>query len=255
MLTQGDTFLIAILASLQAQGTYALASNYGGLIARMVFQPVEESSRNYFAKLLSSVDRKPSASAVQTASKHLHTLLRFYTLISVIAAALGPTIAPQLLEIVAGSRWTSTGAGDVLATYCYYIPLLAINGITEAFVSAVATKTELYGQSLWMMAFSVGFASAGFIFLRILDWGAQGLVWANVINMAVRVIWSASFISRYLSKNGNALDVGAVMPHLATITFGITTASILSQLRSEFTVTVIGLLKSSVVTGCFLIIL
>ncbi|EPE34468.1 hypothetical protein GLAREA_10162 [Glarea lozoyensis ATCC 20868] len=48
ILTQGDTVLIAALATPAVQGTYALANNYGGLLARLIFQPIEESSQNFF---------------------------------------------------------------------------------------------------------------------------------------------------------------------------------------------------------------
>jgi oligosaccharide translocation protein RFT1 len=255
VLTQGDVLLIAVLASLEAQGAYALASNYGGLIARMVFQPIEESSRNYFAKLLSSIERAPPKAAVNTASKQLHTLLRLYVLLSIIATALGPTIAPQLLGIVAGSKWTSSGAGDVLATYCYYIPLLAMNGITEAFVSAVATKSELNRQSAWMLAFSFGFAGAGFVFLQVLDWGAQGLVWANVINMAVRIVWSGNFIAHYLTQHGNSFDITKIMPHPASLAVGVCTSATLSQLQDLFTISFGGIIRSGVAIVSFLFIL
>ena len=51
ILTSGDSYLIAALAPLPAQGAYALASNYGGLLARMLFQPIEESSRSLFGHL------------------------------------------------------------------------------------------------------------------------------------------------------------------------------------------------------------
>ena len=37
-----------------ASVAFALASNYGGLLARLIFQPVEESSRNTFGRLLAS---------------------------------------------------------------------------------------------------------------------------------------------------------------------------------------------------------
>lgn len=62
VLTQGDSLLIATLASLQDQGAYALSSNYGGLIARMLFQPIEEASRNLFAKLCASPADDPASS-------------------------------------------------------------------------------------------------------------------------------------------------------------------------------------------------
>jgi hypothetical protein len=60
ILTQGDSILITSLASLADQGAFALASNYGGLIARMLFQPIEESSRNMFAKLCANTETTPT---------------------------------------------------------------------------------------------------------------------------------------------------------------------------------------------------
>jgi oligosaccharide translocation protein RFT1 len=255
LLTQGDVILVSYLASLQDQGIYALASNYGGLIARMVFQPIEESSRNYFGKLLSTVDGKPSEAIIESGSRNLHSLLRFYVLLSVSAVSVGPTIAPLLLKLVAGSRWTSTGAGNVLASYCYYIPLLAVNGVTEAFISSIATESELNRQSVWMFAFSVGFAAAGYVFLRLFDMGAEGLVWANAINMALRILWSSSFISAYLKRNGSRFSMPAMMPQPATIALGVSTAAVLSQMQAKFTGGAIDILKSAVVAGAFIVLL
>jgi oligosaccharide translocation protein RFT1 len=255
LLTQGDVILVSYLASLQDQGIYALASNYGGLIARMVFQPIEESSRNYFGKLLSTVDGKPSKAIIESGSRNLHSLLRFYVLLSVSAVSVGPTIAPLLLKLVAGSRWTSTGAGNVLASYCYYIPLLAVNGVTEAFISSIATESELNRQSMWMFAFSVGFAAAGYVFLRLFDMGAEGLVWANAINMALRILWSSSFIGAYLKRNGSRFSMPAMMPQPATIAVGVSTAAVLSQMQAKFTGGAIDILKSAVVAGAFIVLL
>ncbi|KAH8981677.1 hypothetical protein EDB86DRAFT_2931631, partial [Lactarius hatsudake] len=42
-LTEGDKLLISRLSPLADQGGYAIASNYGSLVARVVFQPIEES--------------------------------------------------------------------------------------------------------------------------------------------------------------------------------------------------------------------
>jgi len=235
ILSQGDTILISYLASLEAQGVYALASNYGGLIARMIFQPIEESTRNYFGKLLSSIDRQPSREVIHSASRDLANLLRFYFLVAVSAAAVGPTIAPLLLNIIAGSRWTTAGAGDVLAKYCYYIPILAINGVTEAFISAVASKSELNRQSGWMFVFSLGFAAAGYVFLKIFDMGAEGLIWANAISMAFRIVWSSMFIGSYFRRNGGQLDFTMIWPRATTIAAGLGTAAVYAQVQPTFT--------------------
>ena len=254
VLTQGDSLLIATLADLPDQGTYALASNYGGLVARMLFQPIEESSRNAFGSLLSpEAGGKPSAPGMRSATVYLRTILRFYSLLSICAAAFGPTIAPLLLRLVAGSRWSSTGAGDVLATYCYLIPLLALNGITEAFISCVASSTELQRQSLWMFAFSVGFASAGYVFLRVLGWGAVGLVWANVVNMLLRIIWSWSFIQHYLRRNDGSLEVFDTLPTIGTFTVGVAAAALLAKVRASFTGSFEDLLKSGLVAAICLL--
>lgn len=166
--------------------------------------------------------------------------------------ALGPTVAPLLLKIVAGSRWTTSGAGHVLATYCYYIPLLAINGLTEAFVSSVATESEVNEQSVWMLVFSAGFGGAAFIFLKFLDLGAEGLVWANVLNMVFRIIWSTAFISSYLQRNGTKLEYGTLMPKPLTIAAAVGTAAILQQMETGFTGGIADLLKSGPAASVFM---
>ncbi|KAK8848957.1 Oligosaccharide translocation protein r.t1.c1 [Apiospora arundinis] len=223
LLTQGDTFLVSILSNPQAQGVYALANNYGSLLARLVFQPVEESSRNYFSKLLaattttdekvSSSDREkdasvhssssPSQQALVKARTDLISILHAYLLLSVLILTLGPFGAPLLVQLIAGPAWASSGAGLVLAQYCLYLPLLALNGIAEAFVSSVATEADVHRQSLWMTAFSVAFALAGFVTLKVLDLGAPGLVYANAVNMLGRIAWSGNYISRYFATASN----------------------------------------------------
>ncbi|KAH7356562.1 Rft protein-domain-containing protein [Rhexocercosporidium sp. MPI-PUGE-AT-0058] len=255
ILTQGDTILIAALASPRAQGIYALSNNYGGLVARLVLQPIEEISRNTFGKVLSSVDGIPARERVLEVRKTLLMLLRSYILFSVCVVAVGPTVAPLLLKIVAGSRWTSSGAGNVLATYCYYIPLLAINGLTEAFVSSVATKSEIHKQTLWMFAFSAGFAGAAVVFLRVLQLGAEGLVWANALNMLFRIVWSTAFIQTYLKRYGSSLDLGQLLPKPLTIAVGAGAYAILAQLESNFTGGITDIVKSGTVAAPFVILL
>ncbi|RYP26652.1 hypothetical protein DL767_007935 [Monosporascus sp. MG133] len=242
VLTQGDTFLVSVLSDPRSQGVYALANNYGGLLARLVFQPIEESSRNYFSKLLSTdastaTDSADSAQEVNKTSSsegrvssstrsaavviqardNLRALLRFYVLLSILVVSVGPYAAPLLVQIVAGARWSASGAGGVLARYCLYVPLLAVNGVAEAFVSSVATKDQIHRQSLWMGLFSVAFGVAGFAALRVLGLGAAGLVYANAVNMACRIAWSAAFISRYFAGRGVAFAWGAVVPDGAAL--------------------------------------
>ncbi|KAF2244553.1 Rft-1-domain-containing protein [Trematosphaeria pertusa] len=231
VLTQGDSLLVTSLASLADQGAYALASNYGGLIARMLFQPIEESSRNLFAKLcadsrpLSDLqaantteeDVKNQKQSLGQASKILTTILRLYSIISLFAVTFGPTLAPLLLSIVAGRKWSATSASEVLSTYCYYIPFLAINGVTEAFVAAVATNKELYTQSICMGVFFAFFAGSAWFFIGQLGWGGSGVVAANTVNMGLRITWNTWFIKGFFKRRGLEFSVWETLPSVTTL--------------------------------------
>ena len=211
VLTQGDSLLITRLASLTDQGAFALASNYGGLLARMLFQPIEESSRTLFAKLCADVPPSQPTNLVK-AAKILRIILRLYMLLSLFAVVLGPKMAPLLLELVAGRKWAHTSASAVLASYCFYIPFLALNGVTEAFVAATASTTQLHGQSLSMGAFFAAFAAAAWYFIVHLGWGAQGVIAANGVNMALRIVYNAWFISRFFARRGAQWSFWACLP-------------------------------------------
>lgn len=218
LLTEGDKLLITALASLEDQGLYALSANYGGLIARMIFQPIEISARNLFANLCAAPSQQPenvdgatkkgqersevtkTKDNIKSAAEILRDLLRFYSIVSLLVFSMGPTAAPLLLRLVAGSRWSDSGAGEVLGTYCYYIPFLAINGVSEAFVAATASTKDLRDQSFWMAGFSGFFAASAYVFLRVLRMGAEGLVLANCVNMGLRVVFNTWFVNKYFAE-------------------------------------------------------
>ncbi|KAI1006626.1 hypothetical protein K3495_g1600 [Podosphaera aphanis] len=252
-LTQGDTIIISLLTSPHVQGVYALANNYGSLVARLILQPVEDVSRNYFGRVLASRTRL-TPTAVATAHTSLLHLIRLYLIISIWVIAVGPTAAPVLLTIVAGPRWVESGAGDVLATFCCYIPLLAINGLTEAFVSCATSEAEVHRQTAWMVAFSAAFAGSAVLFLRTWDLGPQGLVYANSLNMILRVIWATTFIRSYLARWKIAVGFETLLPRLETVAAGVGAFGILRQLEKDFE----GHLLDAVKTGgvaCLLLLI
>lgn len=230
LLTQGDTFLISLFSTPEIQGTYALANNYGGLLARLLFQPVEESSRSYFSRLLASTSRAPGKPSpeIREALQSFRTLVRVYLLLSMVVASVGPFAAHPLLAIVAGRRWMGSGAGHVLAAYCFYIPFLALNGVAESFVASVATEAEVHRQSGWMSLFSVIFATSAFLFMRIVPLGATGLVIANSINMFCRIVWSAYFITGFFRARGASAELPSLLPN-ATLFLSATTAAVMYQ--------------------------
>ncbi|KAF3071429.1 Oligosaccharide translocation protein RFT1 [Trichoderma lentiforme] len=239
LLTQGDTFLISLFSTPEVQGVYALANNYGSLLARLLFQPVEESSRSYFSRLLSSpsssnngeASSQPSSS-IGEAKRNLHTILRLYILLSSIIVSIGPFAAPALLSIVVGSRWAGSGAGQVLGTYCFYIPFMGLNGITEVFVASVATEAQVHRQSFWMGIFSAVFAASAFLLMSVFPLGAQGLVYANSINMLCRIIWSGAFIVSFFKSHGLEFAPTSLFP-TTTIVASLSTLGLLRFLNVQ----------------------
>ncbi|KAF2007752.1 Rft-1-domain-containing protein [Amniculicola lignicola CBS 123094] len=240
ILTQGDSLLITALASLPDQGAYALASNYGGLIARTLFQPIEESSRNLFARLCSSTipsppqkedssNSKESKAELSQASHILTTILHLYTLLSVFATTLGPPLSPLLLTLVAGRNWSATSASTVLSAYCYYIPFLALNGVIESFIAAVATNKQLHQQSLFMGGFFVLFAGSAWVFIGQLGMGGRGVVWANCVNMGLRIVWGGVFIKTFFKERGLEFGFGKVMPSAASLAVAVVMPSLLKM--------------------------
>lgn len=225
--TSGDGYLIATLATLPSQGAYALATNYGGLLARVLFQPIEESSRSLFGRLLpsqtptSKTQTPTDKKSIAQAKSHLTTSLHLYLILALLATTLGPPLSPLLLKTVAGARWSATEAPAVLASYCYLIPLLAINGILEAFVTAVATPAQVGVQNAWMAGFSVAFAATGWVVLRVLEMGARGLVVTNAVVMGLRISWSWRFVQRYFGGvRDEGLVVWGMLPSMGSLAIG-----------------------------------
>lgn len=54
---------------------------------------------------------------------------------------------PEQLAECGASRYLNTSAPAILSAWIYYIPVLAVNGVLEAFVSSVASPKDLTKQS------------------------------------------------------------------------------------------------------------
>ena len=230
-LTQGDMIIMSFVATLADQGAFALASNYGGLIARMVFQPIEESSRSAFGKLLptKATASKVELQGLRAATEYLQGVLHLYGIIAIFSCCFLHTLLPLAVRIVVGSAWFTPKISNLLSTYCYYIPFLAYNGILDAFVTSVATPAELSKQTFWTAVFTGSYVIAVYNLVGVLDFGAQGLVLGNIVNMTLRIIWSARFIWKYHWRNGGHIDVMKALPNAGDVVVGVITVSLLRQ--------------------------
>jgi hypothetical protein len=170
----------------------------GSLIARILFQPVEESSRT----ILSQVLADPKLPSVKSAFNLFRIIFRLYFLLALIILSIGPpllpTVAIPILQTLIGKAFPAAALLPILYAYLYYIPLMAVNGIFESFVASVAAPPDLARQSHAMLLFSLIFLSSAWLFFTKLEMGGEGLVWANCINMTARIIWSAQFGRRWI---------------------------------------------------------
>jgi oligosaccharide translocation protein RFT1 len=239
LLTEGEKIiLVGAREDLEQQGIYALVQNLGSLVARFVFQPLEETAALEFGALFATKDARPrSASpAIDDNRNHNHThnnhgqisddgvpparesnvdamltgaellgfMLKFEILVGLLFIALGPNYSLVLFEIAYKSRWARTAAPTALSYYCVYILAMAVNGITEAFVAATSKPTQLTTNTLVLIPFSAVYLGATWASV-MWRYGAVGLIAANCFNMAVRITYSAIFTAYFFKSAPPAL--------------------------------------------------
>ncbi|KAI0087009.1 Rft protein-domain-containing protein [Irpex rosettiformis] len=220
-LTEGDKFLVSRLSPLEDQGGYAVASNYGSLVARIVFQPIEETARVFFSKTLSSETsaKKEGTDNLKTAGNVLSGLLLAFSHLLCLLVTFAPPYLPLALRLALPSRYLTTSAPAILHTYIYYIPTMAFNGVLEAFFASTATTSHLRAQSWWMVVFSLMFVFAAIMFTQNLGLGDSGLVWANVLNLWLRAAYAWRFVRGYFMQKGakDALSLWKCVPPIGVL--------------------------------------
>ncbi|GAA5839066.1 hypothetical protein JCM9279_002582 [Rhodotorula babjevae] len=247
LLTEADKLAVGRFGSAADMGGYAVALNYGSLLARIVFQPLEESSRLYFSTLSAPISTTPSPAAPSTSTgaakdriddgappqystfdaapppdtlsavaSHLRLLLLLYTHLSLIFVCLAPSFTTPLLHFLLGARWSSTSAAPLLRAYAFSLPFLALNGLTEAFFQAVAPPRWIARGSAWMVLCAAAFAGTVWALMGRGGgggWGAEGLIVANCVNLGLRTALSSAFIARYFAEarraHGGGVGAGA----------------------------------------------
>ena len=207
VLGEGEKMVLASMASGYNQGVFGLVSNLGSLVVRLVFFPLEQAA---FLAFGMSGGAAAAASGSDIAAddadghkrRDAYEVLVQSTKIGILVATLflcfGPPYSYTLIRIMYSTRWSETEASDVLALYCNYVALLAVNGITEAFVHATASSAELRDSNTWMLL--VSFISVSTSIGLISTGGASGLILSNCVNMLLRIGYSIRYILRYRAR-------------------------------------------------------
>ncbi|AAW41702.1 hypothetical protein CNBB3640 [Cryptococcus deneoformans B-3501A] len=158
VLTEADRLAVARISPLDDQGGYAVAMNYGSLIARIVFQPFEESLLLYYSNSLSSAATLPLFTFTIRLSLYLSTIIQAFV----------PPLFPAISSLLLPRQYRDTSASSILSLYLkLYIPCLSLNGVAEAFHTASADPGEVKRQVRWMVASSGVFAGTLFVLTHL----------------------------------------------------------------------------------------
>ncbi|XP_033066016.1 protein RFT1 homolog isoform X3 [Trachypithecus francoisi] len=203
ILTEGERYVMTFLNVLNFgdQGVYDIVNNLGSLVARLIFQPIEESFYIFFAKVL---EREKDATLqkqedIAVAAAVLESLLKLALLAGLTITVFGFAYSQLALDIYGGAMLSSGSGPVLLRSYCFYVLLLAINGVTECFTFAAMSKEEVDRYNFVMLALSSSFLVLSYLLTR---WcGSVGFILANCFNMGIRITQSLCFIHRYYRRS------------------------------------------------------
>lgn len=211
------------------QGVYDIVNNLGSLVARLIFQPIEESFYIFFAKVL---EREKDATLqkqedVAVAAAVLESLLKLALLTGLTITVFGFAYSQLALDIYGGAMLSSGSGPVLLRAYCLYVLLLAINGVTECFTFAAMSKEEVDRYNFTMLALSSSFLGLSYL---LTHWcGSVGFILANCFNMGIRITQSLRFIHRYYQKSPHrplaSLYLSPVLLGAFALSGGITAVS------------------------------
>lgn len=243
-MTEGDKIIVSRISPIEDQGGYGLALNYGmfcplicnllqlqithdctitgSLVARVLFQPLEESSRLFYSREMGNLRTESNEKTDEQQRNHkspaeksvtlLQQLLKFQIYLTLIFVCFCPFYTtPLLYHLLRGSRWMSTSAPRLLQEYLFLLPLLGFNGILEAFVQATASEEQLGRMSKALLVWSGIYCACCYIAVTVLGMKEDALILANAITMACRIAYSVGFINRLCHKLGASFSIGAIV--------------------------------------------
>jgi oligosaccharide translocation protein RFT1 len=255
-LTEGDKLIINYLLTIEQQAVYAVVSNYGSIIARLLFQPIEESMRLLFTRLLAT----PTKESITSSFEMLKNLSLLYLNLSVLLLLAGVTNCSYLLKILLGSKsiqWSNSNLFEVFPQYVVYICIMAFNGIYEAFFTSIANNRQIKNFSLFM-SISCGIVLvAVYILIEKFSLGLTGLLIANMVNMTLRIGYCQAQIKGFYQQHG--VGISNVSMATSVLKYGIVgvcfeTAQVVIN-KTLFTQTFRQFLTSGVICVCCLITL
>ncbi|MBN3280610.1 RFT1 protein, partial [Polyodon spathula] len=232
ILTEGERYVMTFLNVLNFgdQGVYDIVNNLGSLVARFIFQPIEESFYIFFAKVLErgKQAKQQNMDDVTMAAAVLESLLKLVVLIGLTITVFGYAYSHLALDVYGGSLLSSGSGPTLLRYYSLYVLLLAVNGVSECFTFAAMSKEQVDRYNFVMLALSASFLSLSY-FLTLWQ-GSVGFILANCLNMTLRIAHSVRYIQGYFSHSSSRPLAGLLpSPALLLVFLGSAGLTALSE--------------------------
>lgn len=196
LLTEGEKLVLVNISSVDSYdlGIYAMVFNLGSLVARFVFAPVEEISYSLFAR----ATREKEMQRKQEKLDLLAQVARLMTVIGLIFASFGSTYSETLILLLYGRAFPSAqDLSACLSLYCFYVLVIGVNGVLEAFVMATSEDKHLETFNYFLLLCSASHIVVTYLLVQVFEFGAKGLVLANSVNMMLRITYHLRYIKYY----------------------------------------------------------
>merc|ERR1711962_519876 len=154
----------------------------------------------FFSQLLTRGKRgkEHEDDKVAVVASSLSMVLKVFSMIGLVVLVFGYSYSYLLLQLYGGSMLTDNEGPVLLKTYCLYVLVIAINGITECFMLAAMDEAEISRYNYMRVSFSVVFTAASLFFTS--TFGAVGFILANCLNMFLRIVSSVRYISNFFQE-------------------------------------------------------
>lgn len=217
LLENGEAIVLDVCTAPVVRGAYKIAANLGSVFARFFSEALEEQAFNVFSRLSGAFQPPYVARAAERRQACLDMLilgLKAAISVSLVFAIVGPRFAYALLRLLYGETWADqTDAPAILSFYLIYVMFMAGNGVSEAFVSASASTSELKARTKFTTTLSVVYMACLYQTARI--YGAGGIIFVNCANMTIRTIYSSWFFRKFTGLPFSVLF--KALPHYGVI--------------------------------------
>lgn len=180
-LAQGDVILLTTLTDSKTQGLYSLLTNYGSLLLRIIFSPLEDSIRSYYSNN-EEADQSIFDAVFILAQWSAYALFFYAT-----------TYIDKVIDILPVSSKLYDLKYGMAIFYCILLGCMILNGILEAYLYATSSVTQLFKLRRNGMIMSAIYFSLSFYLLKK-EPSVNSILYANILNFSLRIVQSLFYI-------------------------------------------------------------